>query len=239
MALIIFLRSIPTEGERAMQEIYVDESMEGILLVDATNAFNSLNRSTALHNVKFTCLVLATFLHNAYQHSSQLFVDGGGEITSEEGTTQGDPLSMAFYALSTVPLISTWQADHPDIRQIWHHRGPDSGGSGRLRQLRNWWDTINRSGQSFGYGVNRPKTILLVKPEVVEVAQELFIGTAVGITTGGAPHLGSAVGEQAFWEAFLRTKVDTWCKELECLAGFAQSEPQAAYAALTHGLRGR
>ena len=34
-----------------------------------------------------------------------------------------------------------------------------------------------------------------------------------------------------------------WCKELECavicLAGFAQSEPQAAYAALTHGLRGR
>ena len=221
----------------AMQEIYMDESTEGILLVDATNAFNSMNRSAALHNVKFTCPVLATFLHNAYQHPSRLIIDGGGEITSEEGTTQGDPLSMAFYALSTVPLISTLQTEHPDVRQIWY--ADDSGGGGRLRQLRSWWDTINGTGQSFGYDVNRPKTILLVKPDVVEVAQELFIDTAVRITTDGAPYLGSAVGEHAFREAFLRTKVDLWCKELECLAEFAQSEPQAAYAALTHGLRGR
>ena len=104
----------------AMQEIYMEESTEGILLVDATNAFNSLNRSAALHNVKFTCPVLATFLHNAYQNPARLFINGGGEITSEEGTTQGDPLSMAFYALSTVPLISTLQTDHPDVRQIWY-----------------------------------------------------------------------------------------------------------------------
>ena len=84
----------------AMQEIYIDESTEDILLVDATNAFNSLNRSAALHNVKFTHPILATFLDNAYQHPSGLFIDGGGEITSEEGTTQGDPLSVEFYALS-------------------------------------------------------------------------------------------------------------------------------------------
>ena len=141
---------------------------------------------------------------------------------------KGDPLSMAFYALSTVPLISTFQTDHPDVRQIWY--ADDSGGGGRLWQLRSWWDTINGTGQSFGYDVNRPKTILLVKPDVVEVAKELFIDTAVRITTDGAPYLGSAVGEHAFREAFLRTKVDMWCKELECLAGFAQSEPQAAYA---------
>ena len=79
-----------------MQEIYTDESTEGILLMDATNALNSLNRSTTLHSVKLTCPVLATFLHNAYQHQSRLFIDSGGEIASEEGTTQGDPLSMAI-----------------------------------------------------------------------------------------------------------------------------------------------
>ena len=37
---------------------------------------------------------------------AHLFVTGGLEITSNEGTTQGDPGSMAVYVLSTLPLLS-------------------------------------------------------------------------------------------------------------------------------------
>ena len=47
-----------------------------------------------------------------------LFV-GGGVLYSNEGTTQGDPLAMPFYALATIPLlqrllksvIHTWYMD--------------------------------------------------------------------------------------------------------------------------------
>ena len=39
----------------AMQKLYEDQSVEGLLLVDAKNAFNSMNREAAMHNVQRLC----------------------------------------------------------------------------------------------------------------------------------------------------------------------------------------
>ena len=50
----------------AMQEIHDDESTEGVLFVDAKNAFNSLNRAAALHNVRHICPALGMVLQNYY-----------------------------------------------------------------------------------------------------------------------------------------------------------------------------
>ena len=50
------------------------------------------------------CPPLATILTNAYRSASFLFIDGTS-LLSQEGTTQGDPLSMPIYAVSVVPVI--------------------------------------------------------------------------------------------------------------------------------------
>jgi hypothetical protein len=73
-------------------------------LVDATNAFNSLNRQVALWNVLHLCPSIAPAIVNTYRANPQLFVDGE-VIYSREGTTQGDPLAMAMYAIATIPVI--------------------------------------------------------------------------------------------------------------------------------------
>ena len=39
----------------AVQNLFDDKSTEAILLVDATNAFNTINCQAALHNIRFNC----------------------------------------------------------------------------------------------------------------------------------------------------------------------------------------
>ena len=90
---------------RAMHAIHEDETCEAVLPVDASNAFNSINRNVFLHNVAIICPAIAIYVRNYYSLHSQLFIIGGNEIRSCEGTTQGDPITMAVYAIAIIPMI--------------------------------------------------------------------------------------------------------------------------------------
>ena len=112
------LEGVCAAAVHAMHEIVRNEATEGILLVDAANTFNNLNRKATLHNMKFICPALATVLNNTYQPPTRMFVSGGGEVRSSEGTTQGDPLGMAMYALAVIPLIDKLQELHSATSQV-------------------------------------------------------------------------------------------------------------------------
>ena len=48
--------------------------------------------------------------------------------------------------------------------------------------------------------------------------------------------LGAAIGKDSYIKSFVSEKVDGWVSEIERLAHYAESQPHAAFAALTHGL---
>ena len=73
-----------------------------MLLIDANNAFNALNRQAALHNIQVQCPIIATYAINTYRLSARLFITAGQEILSSEGPTQGDPLAMGLYTLASI-----------------------------------------------------------------------------------------------------------------------------------------
>jgi len=163
-----------------------------------------------------------------------LFVTGGAELSSREGTTQGDPLAMSFYGLSTVPLQQKLRDIESEILQVW--LADDATGAGKLRKLRRWWDAIIAIGAMYGYYVNEDKSWLILKdPEHLELAREIFSGTNIKITTAGKRHLGASLGSMEFRAEYASEKVDKWCREIERLSEFARSQPHAAYAAYIHG----
>ena len=82
----------------------VFDTNEAALFVDASIALNSFNRAVTLRNVRFVCPALALILINTYRSPASLHVNGQ-ILSSQEGTTQGDPLGIAMYAIGTKPLI--------------------------------------------------------------------------------------------------------------------------------------
>ena len=218
----------------AMRSIFQDADTEGCLLVDASNAFNTLNRKTALHNISILCPPLSPVLINTYRAPVRMIIVGSGEISSTEGTTQGDPLAMAMYALAIVPLIHKLRSITPDVKQVWY--ADDATGAGPCEKLREWWDQVEHLGPTFGYYPNAAKTYLIVKEEHENKAKALFADTDVHITINGKRHLGAALGSNTFTEEYVSCKVGEWVKEIEQLSTIASTQPHAAYAAFTHGL---
>lgn len=173
--------------------------------MDASNAFNSLNRGAALHNIQHLCPTLSTILTNIYPQATELFVDGI-ILFSEEGTTQGDPLAVLMYALATIPLISRL-GESSDV-QVWY--ADDASAAGDLFSIQSWWDNLSSLGPPFSYFANASKTWLITKDLLLVKAKEIFHDTQVNITSQGRPHLGTSLGSQEFVDQFITEKVNQW-----------------------------
>ena len=98
----------------AMDNLFSHPTVQasGILLVDASNTFTSLNRTAALHNIPRLCPALSQVFAYTYSQPVRLFVDGE-EIPSREGICQGDPLAMAVDAVAIMPLIRQLERTFP------------------------------------------------------------------------------------------------------------------------------
>ena len=184
-----------------MRAIYEDPTSKAILLVDASNAFNSLNRQKALLNIHSLCPSLAIALTNTYRKNACLFI-GGETFLSSEGTTQGDPLAAAMYSLGVIPQIG--KLNHL-THQLWV--AGDGAAGGNLSSLLAWWENLNDMGPAFGYYPNAEKSWLVVKDEHVKLAEELFSPHKVNLTTAARKHLGSAIGGTEFIDLFFQKKI--------------------------------
>ena len=217
-----------------IHHLFSDPTSEALLLVDAENAFNSLNRQVALRNALHLCPSLARVLVNTYRNPVDLYIDGEA-IQSSEGTTQGDPLAMAMYALGITPLINHMSTIN-STKQVWY--ADDCTVCGSIDELRHWWPVLTSVGPRYGYFPKPSKSWLLVKNNFIDHANDSFLSTNISITAEGRPVLGSPVGSQEYICNWVNDKVQSWVDELTTLSDISKSQPQAAYSALTHGLMG-
>ena len=71
-----------------VHERFQEPDTEAVLLVDTRDAFNALNRLTALHNARHLCSSISRILVNSYKAHSDLYIDVE-VLFSQEDTTQG------------------------------------------------------------------------------------------------------------------------------------------------------
>ena len=223
-----------------MRTVFEDEDTEAILLVDAENAFNKLNRKAALHNIQQLCPKFHRYLENTYQLPARMFINdqkGQEMIFSEEGSTQGDVPAMAMYAIGTKPLIDKLHeaVNQKDCKQAWY--ADDSTSAGKISELRVWWDKLNELGPKYGYHPKASKTVLIVKdPDMLEYANEIFVDTGVTIDIEGERHLGAVIGSESYKAEYITKKVEKWIQDIEQLTEIGKDEPQLALTGYTKAL---
>ena len=224
----------------SMAEKFNQESTEALLLVDASNAFNSMNRKKALATVHSKCPQIYQYLLNTYQSHTHQYISGSKEghfIWSEEGATQGDNCAMAFFALNTEPIISELH-ESCDTAQAWY--ADDCSSCGTIDNIKVWWEKLCEIGPQYGYLPNAIKTVLIVKePSDLPKAKRIFSPLGVKVTCKGDRHLGAVIGTTEFREEYVKRKVECWVKDIEELAEIALEEPQIAFAAFIKGLSHR
>jgi len=218
---------------QAVRKSFEDDNSECLLLVDADNAFNKLNRKVSLENIKRLCPPICTYLHNSYNTPAMLYLENGDYILSQEGVTQGDNAAMAMYALSTWPLIQALSKEtaNDEVKHVWY--ADDSFAVGSLAGVKKWWKYLKANGPDFGYC---PKPAILVKhSSLMQATQTIFKDNGIKITNQGERILGSVIGTESHKEQYIKNKVESWVKDLQSLSKYAQDDPQAAYSAFIKG----
>ena len=221
----------------AMREVFEAEETEGLLLVDAANAFNVLSRPAALWNCRVLWPRCSRFLFNCYRGYATILVRSLSTgklhtILSREGTTQGCPLAMLMYAVGVCPLISRLK-DPAQHKQNWY--ADDSSCGGRLVQIKAWFTHLLEVGPSYGYFAEPAKSILVVKERHLEQAKSLFADLQVQVVLSSR-FLGGCVGTADGIRQYVSSKIDTWVQCLKRLSEAARAYPQSAYSAFTRSV---
>ena len=64
------------------RQIFDQKDIDGVILVDASDAFNSLNRNAALHNIRFIFPEFSTALINTYSLLVRMFILSGAPLVT-------------------------------------------------------------------------------------------------------------------------------------------------------------
>ena len=104
-------------------EEHCGDDQTGFLLIDASNAFNEMNRIRMLYEIRYRWPSGAQFVFNCYRHWSKLLLrspSGCLHLYSMEGVTQGDPTAMLMYGIGTLPIIHQLHSLRTEAMQLWY-----------------------------------------------------------------------------------------------------------------------
>ncbi|KAL5260043.1 hypothetical protein ACHWQZ_G010230 [Mnemiopsis leidyi] len=190
--------------------MHEDSSTDCVLLVEASNAINSLNRAIAVHQ----------YLKSIYGTPSKMFINGTNKhILSAEGATQGCNLAMGFYGVGIMELIYILKQQVPECKVSWY--ADDSAGA---RKNESMVGALKHYGPRIGYFPQPGKTCLIIKdPNKLEYFKQLFPGVVV--TAEGHRYLSSFIGAKAATELYVKEKVNDWVADINDISTAAASKP--------------
>ena len=169
-----------------------------MLLVDATNAFNTFKRQVALLNIRRLCPPIA--MHHTHQLIQM-------PLWSVSGWWH-HPVPSRHRAGRSTGYAYVWPSNHPNhqeldgiCEQIWY--ADDSAAVGIVVQLHAWWTKLVKVGPVFDYFPNPAKAWLVTKQDHFNLENVTFRRSGVNVTPERRPYLGAAIGTHQYIEKYV------------------------------------
>ncbi|GAU39704.1 hypothetical protein TSUD_274980 [Trifolium subterraneum] len=139
---------------RVLSERHGDGSL-AMLTVDFSNAFNMVDRSALLREVRVRCPSISLWVEFLYGQEARLYI-GDEHIMSATGVQQGDPLGPLLFALVLHPLIHMIRDNCKLLLHAWYL--DDGIVVGDSREVAKALDIIRETGPGLGLDLNIRKT---------------------------------------------------------------------------------
>ena len=173
------------------------------LLLDFSNAFNSVDRGSMFREVRDRIPSMAAWIESCYMAQPFLRL-GEHTILSRCGVQQGDPLGPLGFALTLQPIIEKIKEDVPNLLiNAWYL--DDGTLCGSASDLCAALAIIEEDGPARGLHLNRAKSLLHIP--VSDPLNHNPLPADIPSTRGGFDLLGSPIGPASDCESTVLKKV--------------------------------
>ena len=183
---------------------------QGVLTVDFENAFNTLDRTEILLQVRNRLPGLSAFVEFTYGHHSHLLFEDV-ILNSEKGVQQGDPLEPLIFAVTLHSLVESLKSEVPGLTlNCWYL--DDGICAGDEDSLLKALEFITSNGLHLGLKVKHSKCELWAPVEFSSIPVSIPRAASNGFELLGAP-----IGDTEFSVKVLDKRISKATKCLEKL----------------------
>lgn len=198
----------------------VDNVQRCTLLLDFSNAFNSINRESMFVEFRRRLPGLSAWIEYCYSGQPLLHF-GDDVIYSCTGVQQGDPLGPLGFALTLHPVIKQIKAEAPSlIMNAWYLDDGTLMGQPDVLSTALW--VVERVGPSLGLHLNHTKSLLFVPSQCD--ASRSPLPSDIPLRQDGFCLLGCPISPPSFCEEVLQSRIHKIKKCLEVLHDSGDSQ---------------
>ncbi len=191
----------------------IDLEGKWTLLLDFSNAFNSISREKMFEEVRARIPSMAAWLECCYGAQPLLHL-GEHTILSRCGVQQGDPLGPLSFALALHPIVERINREVPDLQiNAWYL--DDGTLVGTADELNTALRIVEEDGPSRGLRLNRGKSLLYIPEDATFPFNPL--PPEIPAVRSGFDLLGSPIGPRRHCEATMLKRVEKVQEILERL----------------------